>query len=72
MSHVCSRCSKKLVHEDELARGICSTCFVATLSPEKQRLIGHIVDLAFRRVSGEPISDDEMDQAIEESLKCPR
>ncbi len=66
----CSQCQKPLVGKDERERGICSTCEVASWSPEKKKAIGRLVALGVRRsFKGEPVPDADIDAAIDEAFK---
>ncbi len=67
---VCSQCQKPLVCKDERDRGTCTTCEVASWSPEKRKAIAHLVALGVRKsFRGEPIPDAEIDSAIDEAFK---
>ncbi len=66
----CSKCKRSLIGKDERERGVCSTCEVASWSPDKKKAIGRLVSLGFRKsFKGEPVPDADIDLAIDEAFK---
>ena len=59
-------CGRTMISRDERERGWCSTCDVASWSPEKRAAMDQCIGLAFRK---RPATEAEKDAAIDEALK---
>jgi hypothetical protein len=68
--HTCSKCGRSLIGKNERERGTCSQCEVASWSPEKRASIARLVGLGARKAfTDKPVSDAEIDGAIDEAFK---
>lgn len=66
----CDGCGRMLVGSDEREQGRCSSCEVASWSPEKKAAIQRLVGLGFRRAfTDKPVSDEDIDSAIDEAFR---
>jgi Zn finger protein HypA/HybF involved in hydrogenase expression len=62
----CRGCEERLRDSEELGRGLCPRCKLASYSPEKRAALNKLIGMAFRAT---PATDAEKDEAIDEAFR---